>query len=212
MSRPLIPKDADGNPLPPPRETLYQGHPAPPLSRAQRQRFRWWYDAIIDWLLTNPNKPLNQCAKDLGRGEATIRTIMNTDIFKSRLAARRMDVNLRLADALVDTTAGVALSAMRIIQERLTENPDKIPIGVINDIGNKALERLGYGVKPIVSPATVVNTGPQITQNIVQVSPAALQEAQLKMRQLQQINSTVVEVKEYIDVPRELPSPKVSSN
>jgi hypothetical protein len=177
--------------LPPPANTLYQGRPAPPISRAQRQRFRWWYDNIIDWMLANPDKPLADCAKAVGRSADTIRTISNTDIFKSRLADRRTDMNLRMADALVELSSSVAMSSLREIQTRLRDNPAKIPLGSLSDIADKALNRLGYGVAPVVPPPqpTTVNVA-------IQVSPNALKEAQENMRRLQTINSTAVEESE----------------
>lgn len=152
----------------------------------RRLRFKFWYDAIIDWMLCNPDKTLKQCAKDLGRNVDTIYMITSSDIFKSRLASRRQELNTRLAEGIAEATSDVALSAMNEIRKRIIENPAKIPTVVLNDIAAKALDRLGYGVQP-VSPITI-NTGPTLS-----VSTEVLNEAKLAMRQAQQMNAQIVE-------------------
>lgn len=160
----------------------YQGKPSSPALRGSRQRFRYWYDHIIDWMLVNPGKPMADCAKVVGRSLATIYIVTNTDIFKARLADRRNEYNARLSTDIAAASSNVALLALGELSTRLSENAAKIPIGIVADIADKALNRLGYGVAPVVNaPVTV-------TANVV-VSPLALREAQEKMRTVQELNS-----------------------
>lgn len=171
---------------PVPQHMEYQGRPSPPIARAQRQRFKFWYDDIIDWMLVNPDKSVKECAKYLGRSAETLYTITNTDIFKSRLSQRRQDLNIRMADAIAGETSAVALMALQEVRKRIADNPAAIPIGQLVDISDKTLNRLGYGVSPVVN-------GPQsVTNNtIVAVSPSVLRDAQDAMRRIQDVNSTV---------------------
>lgn len=180
-----------------PKAIAYHGKPATPYMRKSRQRFRFWYDAIIDWMLVNPDKPLKQCAKDLGRGEDTIYTITSSDIFRARLAERRQDFNDRLAMSLGDAAGGVAVAAMMELKKRIVDNPAKIPTVVLNDIANKTMERLGYGTAP-VAPAVQVNN---IT-NTVSVSSDALKEAKAAMREVHRTNAETVIVEEPVKISR----------
>lgn len=200
------------NPIhtPLPDSIRYMGKPPPPNVRGQRVKFRFWYDTIIDWMLLNPSAPLTECAKALNRGEGTIRHIVGSDIFKERLAARRTDYNMRLANALVDSSSEVALSSMKEIQKRIADNPAKIPISQLIDINDKIMNRLGYGVAPVAQQTNVNVTN-------VSVSPAALKEAQQLARRVQEINSTAIEVPApaKLEGPRDYDDvhpPTISSN
>lgn len=171
----------------------HMGKPHTPYMRAGRQRFRFWYDAIIDWMLMNPDKNLRDCAKALGRGEGTIYSITSSDIFKARLAQRRQDYNDQLAQGIGDAASGVALAALTEIRKRINENAAKIPTVVLNDIANKSLERLGYGSAPVAPPAVQINhttnTGPQIS-----VSVQTLLEAKAAMQDLHRSNATIIDM------------------
>ena len=123
----------------------HMGMPHPVATRHGRLRFRFWYDAIIDWMLLNPDKTLKQCAEFLGRKPDTIYSITSSDIFKARLAQRRQDYNDRLAAGISEAAGNVAMSSLQEIHRRVRDNAAAIPTVVLNDIANKALDRLGYG-------------------------------------------------------------------
>lgn len=167
----------------------HQGKPYPVTSRNGRMRFRFWYDAIIDWMLLNSDKPLKQCAKDLGRSEDTIYTITSSDIFKARYAQRRQEFNERLQEQIGDAASGVALAAMTEIQRRIVSNAAAIPTVVLNDIANKTLERIGYGVAPVAQTVINNNTGPTLS-----VSVDTLREAKAAMQEVHRQNSTIIDV------------------
>lgn len=175
----------------------HMGMPHPMQTRNGRVRFRFWYDAIIDWMLLNPDKTLKQCAKDLGRKEDTIYTITSSDIFKHRLAERRADYNARLAAGICEAASGVALAAMKEIHTRIVDNPAKIPTVVLDRIANTAMERLGYGVAP-AAPTVQINND----LRTVAVSAETLREAQASMREVHRANSEIIEVVEPIRVSR----------
>lgn len=166
-----------------PAKLAYQGRPSSATLRNSRIRFRYWYDNIIDWMLVNPGKPMGDCAKAVGRSVSTIYIVTASDVFKARLADRRSDYNARLSSDIAAASSNVALLALGELQSRLSDNPAKIPIGMIADITDKALNRLGYGVAPVVQGPTV-----HVTTQVL-VSPGALREAQEKMRTVQELNS-----------------------
>lgn len=188
-----------------PQSIRYQGAAPAPMVRGSRAKFRFWYDNIIDWMLVNPQGTIKECAEALGRKPDTLYAITGSDLFKARLADRRADYNVRLADSLAAASSGVALSALSVIQDRISNNPEKIPTGLLSDIADKALNRLGYGVAPVAT------SGVTITNQIL-VSPTALREAQERMRQVQQMNAqdiTPVTKEASLDYP--IPTLSISS-
>jgi hypothetical protein len=160
-------------------------------------RFRFWYDAIIDWMLVNTDKPLKDCGKAIGRSEHTIYCIVSSDIFKHRYAQRRQEYNERLSANIGDAASGVALAALNEIKSRIDDNPAKIPTVVLNDIANKALERMGYGVAP-VAPLVQINND----QRSIAVSANALLEAKASMREVHEANTRIVSVEEPSRISR----------
>lgn len=162
-------------------------HSAPsfpfPVSRRatdSRKSFRWWYDAIIDWMLANPGKTQVECAKHFGKAPNTIHMIVTSDLFRARFAQRRAEVNAELRDQIVDKTARVASKALDVIHERLVDNPASVPLSLANDIMGKTLDRLGFG-QPAISPHQQVNV-----QVNVPVSRDVLDAARSDIRQIEQ--------------------------
>lgn len=172
-------------------------HPYNTHTKNGRQRFRFWYDAIIDWMLVNPDKSLVECSKALGRSVDTLYTITASDIFKARLAERRQQFNDRLAMGLAAATSGVAMAAMVELQKRITDNPAKIPTVVLADVASKTMKSLGYGTDPVAAPVQVNN----IT-NTISVSADTLKEAKAAMRDVQRTNAETVIVEEPTKLSR----------
>lgn len=157
----------------------------PPGARKQKQRFAYWYDAIIEWMLLNPSGTIAGCAKALGRQEKTLYLVVNSDIFKTRYEQRRREYLQHISEGLLVQTARVASKALVEMEKRLDNVPEKISTDTLSSTIDGTLERLGYGGK---SPVVTVNNGPQ--QNVhVTVSPEVLSNAREKMRQLQQANA-----------------------
>ena len=171
---PLVPYTAPGFPGKQPSLGL----------RSSRRKFHFWYDHVIDWMLANPGRSVAECASTVKRSASTLYIVTNSDIFRTRFAQRRAEINSQMADEISDAVTGVALSGMRELQKRITENPAKIPTGLLSEVAGSALTRLGYGVAPVGTPGN--NT--QVNVN-VQVAPSILREAQERMRASQTINA-----------------------
>ena len=157
--------------------------------RNSRQKFRFWYDNVIDWMLANPGRSITECAKAVNRAPSTLYIVSNSDLFRTRFAQRRAEINSQMADEISDAVTGVALSGMRELQKRITENAAKIPPGLLNEVATTALTRLGYGVPALNSP--MANT--QVNVNM-QIAPDVLREAQEKMRSLQTNNTQIITI------------------
>lgn len=171
-----------------PSDFTYMGKPHSP--NVIRQRFKFWYDAIIDWMLLNPDKDLKDCAVALKRNYNTLNDIARSDIFKARLATRRHEYNQHLSAKIGEATQNVALAALNEIANRITTNAAAIPTVVLKDVMDTALERMGYGVKPIGPAVTVVNND----NRTVGVSADVLREAKQSMQDLHRHNASIITV------------------
>lgn len=100
------------------------------------------HDAIIDWLITNPDKDYGDCAIKFGYTRAWLSTIVNSDAFKAEYTRRRNELNSRLADGIMTKAAENALKALDRIGDILDD--EETDPRLIVDAGDKLLHRLGY--------------------------------------------------------------------
>lgn len=152
-------------------------------------RWRWWYESIADWMIANPDGKLGDCAIALDKSPGTISMIVNSDLFKDYYAARRNDWKERHDQAIVSKTAKIAEFGLDLILEKMQAKRDTVPIGVLKEVTDSALNRLGYGVKPVgtpVPPGSTINGNVQI----VQVSAQDLAEARAVIRNREQVALT----------------------
>lgn len=108
-------------------------------------RVKFTHDAMIDYIIANPEVKQGHIAKVFGFTEAWISRIFCSDAFQARLAARKDElVNPVLVQGLEDRFKGLAMQSMEILEAKLeaTKSPD---------LAIKALElstkALGYGAR-----------------------------------------------------------------
>lgn len=159
----------------------------------QRKKMLWYYDAIIDWMIANPGKPLYECAAHVGRSPTTLSIIINSDMFKAALAARKSQFQVQHDFGLIQKTTQIAHAGLDAILETLDKKRSAVPIEQLQEVTGSALDRLGYGTKPQSGPSgggvTINATGN--TQVILPVTPAELEEARMAIRQVQQARADV---------------------
>lgn len=143
-------------------------------------RFRWWYPAIADWLISHPDGTIAECAAALGRGVSTIGAITTTDIFRDYLTQRRKEWEARHDHSLQRKLGAVASLSLDILLEGLEKKRDTVPMKDIAAIANTTLERLGYTTAQ--QPTVQVNTVGGATQVVIPVTASALEEARSAMR------------------------------
>lgn len=146
----------------------------------QPQKFMWWYDAIIDWMLSNPDKPLSACATELNRHPEYIRILVRSDIFQTRYQERRAETNSRMSIAIADRASRVGIKALDIMLERMEEHPERIPIDALVSMADKTLHHLGYG-QPRTSAANVAT---QVNVSL-SVGKEVLEHARRRMREIE---------------------------
>lgn len=182
-------------------------------SNPYRDRWRWWYPAIADWMIRNPQGKLTDCAKELGKHVNTISMITNTDLFRDYLARRRQDWQQIHDDALREKTMRVATASLDAIALSLEKKKDQVPIGMLNTIATSALDRLGYSPNkqaPAVGSVHVHQNGSGPL--MVAVNADALREAQQAIRTAEARRSALAqpiatEIEDVVDaVPDEVSS------
>lgn len=165
------------------------GHPVP-AGAWQPQKAMYWYDSIIDDFFANPGTTIKECAARLGRSPVTISLIVRSDLFKARYAQRRDCFNEELDLRLVGKLARVAETALDLTQEVLEKKRDSVPLPLLHQIAEGAMERLGYGPKPAQGASAPVQVNINNNQAVT-ASPNALREAREKLKLLEASNANL---------------------
>lgn len=149
----------------------------------QEGRWRWWYSAIADYMIRNPNGTMADCARVLGKHPNTISAIAKTDIFREFLAQRKAEFFAAHDHAVRTKLTQVAEASLDIVLGQLQKKGDQIPLARLESLTTSTLDRLGYGVK---SPTVVVDNSQhdnrQQTLQFGGLTPQLLEEARAAMR------------------------------
>jgi hypothetical protein len=127
------------------------------------KKMNWWYGAIINWMIANPQKRLYDCARELNVTQAWLSVIINTDMFKAELARRQEALGEHVTLSLSDKIAGVAHMAL---DAQLAELEEGMLSGKdLRETSTMALKALGFiGDKPAQAVQVNNNFGPVVTR------------------------------------------------
>lgn len=108
-------------------------------------RVRWNHDAIIDFMIANPEVSQGAIAKEFGLTESWLSRVINSDAFRARLAERKAEViDPTLVQGFEDRLKGLAHTSLEIIQKKLDVSQN-------TDLAFKSLElttkALGFGAR-----------------------------------------------------------------
>lgn len=114
------------------------------------QKLSHTHEAVMDWLVLNPDRSLRECADHFGYTQPWLSTLIHSDIFQAKLAERRLEVNARIAASIPEKLTAVADIALDKLAEKVSasEDPD-----FILDAADRALHRMGF------APASARNPG-----------------------------------------------------
>lgn len=123
------------------------------------QRLNHRHDAIITWLIENPQRKLGECAKELGYTQTWLSIVVHSDLFQleyQRLARERGEIAVHSSAARLGRIADLGMAA---IERRLELDGEK-PVGDSLLLGatNSALEKLGF-LPASAKTQTIVNNG-----------------------------------------------------
>ena len=179
-----------------PKVMTYHGAPTkfqePRLTKTQQghrgaseARWRWWYSAIADAMIRNPDWTQQEIAVSLNKHPNTVSMIVGTDLFKEFFAQRKAawmeDHDLALRTRLTS----VATESLDIVLEQLKNKRSQVPLQAALKVVESSLDRLGYA--PNSGPQVVVdNRQIDNRQQTLAVSPSDLEAARAAMRLAEQ--------------------------
>ena len=98
-------------------------------------------------MVVNPDGKLKQCARDFDVSQPWLSVIINSDIFKARLAERREAHFANISRTVSEKVSGVANLALNELEKRLDESADFLPYDTVLETAEMALKASGYGAK-----------------------------------------------------------------
>lgn len=179
------------------------------------QKFNYWYAAIVDLMLAEPELKQGEIAQRLGRTQAWISTIMSTDMFKAYHDLRRRAFNEALQERISGKLSQVTEAALDSLLSGIKAKGEAMPVTERAEIVDNLLGKLGYGSKH--TPAVVVNNNTNVTTQVTtSVSREVLQEARASLRALEELKlakaqGLVIDLSPVAEAPKPALSPSLAS-
>ena len=132
------------------------------------------HEAVMNWMLVNPDKSLRECADQFGYTQSWLSTLIHSDIFQAQLAARQEGIRARIADSIPQKMRQAADVGIEKLIGKLeqTEDPE-----FILDATDKLLHRLGYAPQKVPSASPLGQGGTGNVQNNFFVTAGDLDRA-----------------------------------
>lgn len=153
-------------------------------SRWQPQRMVWWYWAVIDEMVANPQVSKKDLATRFGVSYVCIQLVTTSDIFQHHYSERVKEKARGLDTAINERLTKVALGALEHLGSALEKKRDTIPIKDLAAIAEMSLQKLGYGVQ--TAAGITVNNNLGSTTVVAPVSRSDLEAARANLRAVEQ--------------------------
>jgi hypothetical protein len=108
----------------------------------QLDKISYTHEAIADWLMTNPQRPLSECAAEFNYSQAWISTIINSDAFQVYYNQRRNALNLVIHNGISQQLATTTRKALTILDLKM-DDPE-LEADFVLDVADRLLHRQGY--------------------------------------------------------------------
>lgn len=126
--------------------------------------------AIMDWLLANPREKLSECAAHFGVSQAWLSTVINSDLFKARMADRRGAIEDLQHQQITSQLLDIAQDGLKAMHDVVRD--DEVDPKTKHDISRTALEAIGVlgkrgggiGVQVNVAPPDPHAAQPEMLQ------------------------------------------------
>lgn len=165
------------------------------MSEVQLKNLSKRHDAIMEWLLANPERSLLECARTFVVTQAWLSCIIHSDIFQARYQKMLGEYQDGRIMPLRDKLIGVVNKAIDNVAQAVETSAD----GEFNlDVADRLLNRLGYGTKVAQAPGGLTINNVQM---VSAATPEEIAAARMRFRQSQQ-ELPVIEV-EATAQPRE---------
>ena len=141
----------------------------PPLpARPAIQKLSYNHDAMVDMLVAEPFVSQNELARRFGMSASWISTIICSDLFQAKLAARREAlVDPQIRASLKTQFEGLLARSVEILRFKLDAEPENVPDRLAVEVAKMAGKNLGmHGAPPVSIQETHVHLE-ELGQNLV---------------------------------------------
>jgi len=118
-----------------------------------RRGLSYLHEALADWMLVNPGGTLREMGKHFGYSAPWLCSVINTDMFKAYMAARRVEVSAQVAGSLPQKLEAAAHLATERIIEVIEQAQDS---DTLIDAFDKVMHRYGYAPKSNAQQGAVI--------------------------------------------------------
>jgi hypothetical protein len=160
------------------------------------------HEAILQWLIANPERKLGECAKEFQLTQAWLSCIIHSDTFQEQLKKRQDECFSTAVISLRERISGVAAVAMDRLGEKVENTQDANFLLKAADMAMRHLEpRKGLGGPR--GPGTGVNF--QQNNYYAMADPGALSRARERMHRMREIEkgSEVILEEKTLPAPQE---------
>lgn len=148
------------------------------MATVQLQKLSPKHEAIMNWILENPEKLRRDCAAHFCVTESWLSIVINSHCFQARLAERTEVIFSVVASDIPTKLRGVAAQAIDRVGELLPGAPGEFAL----DAMDKALRSLGFAAQRPAQQGQSPGGGMHIAQaNVFVASPKELEDARTMM-------------------------------
>lgn len=132
------------------------------------------HEALINWLIMNPDRPMRDAAAYFGYTQAWLSTIVHSDIFQAKLSDRQDEVFANVASDLPAKLRAATDLALSGLTEKLETTGDA---KFLLDATDKLLHRMGYAPASARNPVGVTQVNNTQINNTYSVCADDLAQA-----------------------------------
>lgn len=111
---------------------------------AQVKKVNWWHEAIFEWMISNPSSSLGEAATFFEVTQSWLSVIINSDVFKEKLAERRCEHFQHVSRTVAERVNGLAELSLDVLEERIESERKTIGLGLVRETADMALKASGY--------------------------------------------------------------------
>lgn len=108
------------------------------------------HEALLNWLVLNPDKSLRECADHFGYTQSWVSSIIHSDIFQVALKEKQLAIAAKVADSIPAKLRRAADVALEKLTTKVEESEDP---EFLLDATDKILHRMGYAPASARNPA-----------------------------------------------------------
>lgn len=135
------------------------------------------HEAIMNWMIANPERSQRECADAFGYTQSWLSTMVHSNLFQARLKEKQSELFSVIAGSIQEKMSAAADIGVQKLAAKLEESEDA---KFILSATSLMLDKLGFGAATRVAGAGQVNNAP-VQNNFYMASPADLAAARGKI-------------------------------